>query len=128
MLRIRSSVFALAAVGLLIGVGTAKAQDAAAGQKVFARCAPCHNVDKPQNKVGPTLQGLFGRTAGTLEGYNYSTANKDSGIVWDAATLDEYLVDPKAKIPGTKMVFAGLKNEADRANLIAYLQEATKTQ
>lgn len=122
----------LAAMLVTVGIGTlatgAAAQDADAGKKVFAKCMPCHNVDKPQNKVGPTLLGLFGRTAGTVEGFKYSDANKNSGIVWTAEVLNEYLVDPKAYMPGTRMVFAGLKKDEDRANLIAYLEQATATQ
>jgi cytochrome c len=113
-------------VGALAGGHAALAADAEAGKKIFARCAACHNVDKPQNKVGPTLIGLFGREAGTVEGFKYSDANKDSHVIWDEATLDEYLADPKAYMPGNRMAFPGLKNAEDRANVIAYLKEATK--
>jgi len=129
MIGLRLLAVTAVATGAAFGaVKAASAQDADAGKKVFAKCMPCHNADKPQNKVGPTLVGLFGRTAGTVEGYKYSEANKSSGVVWSAETLNEYLVNPKQFMPGTKMVFAGLKDEEDRANLIAYLEQATATQ
>lgn len=124
----RFLVSGVAAAALLTLGLPASAQDADAGKKVFARCMPCHNVDKPQNKVGPSLLGLFGRTAGTVSGFNYSNANKESGVVWSAETLDPYLKDPKVYIPGNKMPFPGVKNDTERANLIAYLAVATKVQ
>ena len=96
--------------------------DADAGKNVFKKCHACHNVGEgAHNAVGPELNGIVGRKAGTAEGYNYSDANKGSGITWDAATLDVYLKDPKAKVPGTKMAFPGLPNDKDRADVIAYL-------
>jgi cytochrome c len=96
--------------------------DADAGKNVFKKCHACHNVGEgAKNAVGPELNGIVGRKAGTAEGYNYSDANKGSGITWDAATLDVYLKDPKAKVPGTKMAFPGLPNDKDRADVIAYL-------
>jgi cytochrome c len=129
MTGLRFLAVTVVATGAALGAATAaSAQDADAGKKVFAKCMPCHNADKPQNKVGPTLVGLFGREAGSVEGYKYSEANKASHVVWTAETLNEYLKDPKAFIPGTKMVFAGLKSDEDRANLIAYLEQATATQ
>jgi len=112
------------ALGLTSGVATAG--DAEAGKKVFAKCAVCHVVDKPQNKVGPTLHGVIGRPAGTVEGFKYSDAMKNSGLVWDEATLDAYLENPKEHVKGTKMAFAGLKKPEDRANVIAYIAEASK--
>lgn len=130
MVRFRhtlASALVASALGLAAS-GTAQAQDVDAGKKVFARCMPCHNADKKQNKVGPYLVGLFGREAGSAEGFNYSPANKNSHVVWDAATLDKYLTDPKAFMPGNRMAFPGVKNDTERANLIAYLQEATKPQ
>lgn len=100
------------------------AQDAEAGAKVFAACRPCHQVgEKARNTVGPILNGLFGREAGTVEGYRYSEANKNSGITWDEATFAEYIKDPRAKIPGTKMVYAGLKDEQRVKDLIAFLKQ-----
>lgn len=113
---------ALVALILAAGLGQASAQDAAAGEKVFAVCKACHQIgDTAKNVVGPVLNGLIGRKAGSVEGYNYSDANKQSGITWDEATFSEYIKDPKAKIPGTKMAFAGIKDEQKIKDLIAYL-------
>ncbi len=114
----------LSAAFLLVGLGSAQAQDAAAGEKVFAQCRACHQVgESAKNAVGPVLNGLFGRKAGTVEGYNYSPANKNSGLTWDEATFRDYIKDPRAKIPGTKMVYAGLKDEQRINDLIAYLKQ-----
>lgn len=101
------------------------AADVAAGEKVFAqKCKVCHQIGEgAKNFVGPELNGLIGRKTGSVADYNYSDANKDSGITWDEATLNEYLQNPKAKIPGTKMIFAGLPKENDRSDLIAYIAE-----
>ncbi|KLK91546.1 cytochrome C [Microvirga vignae] len=102
----------------------AQAQDAAAGEKVFAQCRACHQVGPTaKNAVGPVLNGLFGRHSGSVEGYNYSPANKNSGITWDEATFRDYIKDPKAKIPGTKMIYAGLKDEQRVNDLVAYLKQ-----
>lgn len=109
---------------VLLGSSSAMAADAEAGKKVFAQCRACHQVgEKAKNAVGPVLNGLFGRSAGTVPGYKYSDANKNSGITWDEATFREYIKDPKKKIPGTKMVYAGLKDEKKIDDLIAYLHE-----
>ncbi len=109
---------------LLAGLGPTQAQDAAAGEKVFAQCRACHQVgETAKNAVGPVLNGLFGRKAGTVEGYAYSPANKNSGITWDEATFRDYIKDPRAKIPGTKMIYAGLKDEQRVTDLIAYLKQ-----
>lgn len=96
--------------------------DAAAGKRVFLRCMSCHSVKKGQNKVGPSLYGIVGRDAGQVEGFNYSEANADSGIVWTEGVLYEYLEDPRGYLPGTKMIFPGLPKGEDRANVIAYLK------
>lgn len=101
--------------------------DPAAGEKIFKKCKVCHHVDKKKNRVGPHLVGLFGRTSGTddVYGKKYSKAMVEAAIVWDEATLDGYLADPKGYIPKNKMSFKGLKKEEDRANVIAYLKSAT---
>ena len=97
--------------------------DAAAGEKLFKRCKACHVVDAEKHKTGPHLVNIMGRTAGTVEGYKrYSKAMKASGVVWNEETLDGYLEKPKAYVKGTRMAFAGLRKEADRANVIAYLK------
>ena len=102
----------------------ASAQDAAAGEKVFAKCRVCHQVGEgAKNGVGPNLNGLFGRKSGTVEGYSYSEANKNSGITWEPVVFAEYIKNPRAKIPGTKMVFAGIQNEKEIADLTAYLDQ-----
>ncbi|WP_201833261.1 c-type cytochrome [Microvirga zambiensis] len=116
--------FVLSAALLLAGLGSAQAQDAAAGEKVFTQCRACHQIgETAKNAVGPELNGLFGRHSGAVEGYNYSPANKNSGITWDEATFREYIKDPRAKIPGTKMIFAGVKDEQRVNDLVAYLKQ-----
>ncbi|MDQ0133546.1 cytochrome c [Neorhizobium galegae] len=100
--------------------------DAAAGATVFKKCATCHIVDSDTNKVGPSLNKLFGRKAGTHPNFAYSTGMKeagDGGLVWDEATLRDYLHNPKAKVKGTKMAFVGVKDEQEITNLIAYLKQ-----
>jgi cytochrome c len=117
------------AAALVAGASApALAQDAAAGEKVFAQCRACHQIgETAKNAVGPVLNGLFGRKSGTVEGYSYSAANKNSGITWDEAVFREYIKDPKAKIPGTKMVYAGLKNDKSIDDLIAFLKQYDAT-
>ena len=106
------------------GAGQASAQDAAAGEKVFGVCKLCHQIgENAKNGVGPVLNGVIGRKAGSVPGYSYSEANKSSGITWDEATFREYIKDPKAKVPGTKMIYAGLKDEQKTNDLVAFLKQ-----
>ena len=117
----------VAAVVLAAMAQTAQAQDAAAGETSFKKCLPCHSIGEgAKNKVGPELNGLDGRHSGTAEGYSYSDANKNSGITWNEAQFKDYIKDPKAKIPGTKMVFAGIKNEKEAGDLWAFLAQYDK--
>lgn len=119
MKRIMIASFVVAA-----STGLASADDLAAGAKSFRKCAPCHDVgEKAKNKVGPILNGLDGRKSGTVDGYNYTKANKNSGITWNEAEFLVYIKDPKAKIPGTKMVFVGIKKEDEAKHLWAYLKQ-----
>jgi len=116
--------FLLAAVMAFASTGISSAQDLAAGETQFKKCSPCHDVgDKAKNKIGPLLNGLDGRHSGTVPNFKYSEANKSSGIVWDEGQFLDYIKDPKAKIPGTIMVFVGLKNAEDAKNLWAYLKQ-----
>jgi cytochrome c len=119
-------------VGLLLVLSPARAEgDAAAGKKVFTKCMACHDAKSERDKVGPHLVGVVGRTAGTLESYasKYSDNMKEAGaagLVWNDATLTEYLRDPKKLIPEGKMAFPGLKSDEDIANVIAYLKADPK--
>ena len=110
------------ALSLILGAAPAVANDVASGEKVFKRCKACHYADKEKNKTGPYLVNVIDRKAGSIEGYKYSKAMAASGLVWDEATLTAYLKAPKKFLKGTKMVFAGLKKDADIKNLIAYLK------
>jgi len=113
---------------LTASMGPALAQSAEAGERVYAQCRACHQVgENAKNLVGPQLNGMFGRKTGTVEGYNYTDANKNANITWDEKTFSEYIVDPKGKIPGTKMAFAGLKNPQQVTDLIAFLKQFDAT-
>jgi cytochrome c len=113
----------LVAVSLWLGAGAAHADgDPAAGKELFKKCAICHSTDEGVNKLGPSLHGVVGRPSGSIAGYHYSDAMKAANKVWDATTLDVYLAEPKGTVPGTKMIFPGLKDPTDRANVIAYLE------
>ncbi len=116
--------FVLAAAAVALAAGQAQAQDVAAGEQSFKKCLPCHAVGEgAKNKVGPVLNGLDGRKSGTIEGYSYSEANKKSGITWDHDSFKDYIKDPRAKVPGTKMIFPGIKNEKEAESLWAYLKQ-----
>jgi cytochrome c len=122
-------MFRLSAVALVIVATTAPvlAQDIDAGERSFRKCTPCHSIGpEATNKLGPVLNGLDGRKSGTVEKYSYTDANKNSGITWSEAAFAEYITDPRAKIPNTKMIFPGIKNEKERADLWAYLKRFDK--
>jgi cytochrome c len=113
--------------GILTTQAFAQAGNAARGERVFnQQCKTCHSLEEGPSLTGPTLHGMFGRKAGTAAGFDFSEAMKTSGIVWDETTLAEYTSDPKAKVPDTKMVFNGLKQAGQLADLVAYLKQATQ--
>ncbi|MEL6336592.1 MAG: cytochrome c family protein [Pseudomonadota bacterium] len=117
----------LGALALMVTAsGAAQAADAAAGEKVYRACRACHVIDKEQNRVGPHLVGIVGRPVAAIEGFRYSNGMVEwgEGKVWDAATLDLYLENPRGVVKGTKMAYPGLKKAEDRANIIAYLEGA----
>ena len=118
---------ALIVIATMAAASGALAQDATAGKASFNKCLACHAIGEgAKNKVGPELNGLDGRKSGTTEGYSYSEANKNSGITWGKDVFLEYIRDPKAKIPGTKMIFAGIKNEKEANDLWAFLAQYDK--
>lgn len=120
-----SSLVALA-LSLPSAAGAADG-DAAAGKKVFNQCAACHSMAKGKNGLGPSLHGVVGRKAGTAEGFkNFSPAMKESNITWTPENISKYLANPKGFIPGNRMVFVGLKKDEDIANVIAFIQDASK--
>jgi cytochrome c len=116
----------LASVGVFSMPPTVHAQgDAAAGEKAFAHCAPCHSNKPGENKFGPSLAGVIGRKSGTEPGYNYSSAMKEANVISDEKSLDEYLQGPGKFVRGTRMVYF-VPNEKDRQDVIAYLKTLTK--
>ena len=117
----------VAALAVIVGLSAgAMAQDLKSGEATFKQCVACHSLEAGKNKIGPSLHGVMGRPAGAAEGFAYSDAMKSSGLVWDEATLTEYLRAPKKLVPGTKMVFVGVKKEDKLQDLIAYLKQATQ--
>jgi cytochrome c len=119
----------LAAAALLYGsaaLAQSPAGDAVKGKTVFARCTICHTVEPGKNKLGPSLANIIGQKAGEVPGFNFSPAMKSSKVVWTPETLDKYLTNPRTFMPGNRMIFAGLPNPADRANVIAYLKKPVK--
>ena len=118
------SKYVLAAALIALPVTAAYADDPAAGANTFKKCVVCHDIgETAKNKVGPQLNGLDGRQSGSAAGYNYSDANKKSGITWSKETFEKYIIDPKAMVPGTKMIFPGIKNDTERDNLWAYISQ-----
>ena len=113
------------AAGLVAAMASAvSAQDVGKGEISFHKCLPCHSIgDDAQNKIGPKLNGLDGRHSGNVEGFDYSDANKNSGIVWNEAKFKEYIQDPRSVVPGTKMIFAGIKNQQEIGDLWAYVSQ-----
>lgn len=120
-----SFICMIASVSWAASAAGALAGDPAAGETIYnQKCKVCHQIGEgAKNFVGPELNGLIGRKTGSVEGYSYSDANKNSGITWDEAKLNEYLASPKGVIPGTKMIFGGLPKESDRDNLVAFLAQ-----
>ena len=116
---------ALAVTLLLAGAARADG-DAARGEKKFGDCAACHKLEAGANNVGPSLHGIFGRKAGEIADFRYSPAIKRSAIVWTPETVDKFITDPQAMVPGNRMPYAGMANAADRADLIAFLSKATQ--
>jgi len=114
----------VAAALIATSSGAGLAQDVEKGANVFKQCQACHSIGPgAQNKIGPELNGLDGRKAGTVPNYSYSDANKNSGIIWSEQTFKEYIKDPRAKIPGTKMIFPGVKNEPQANDLWVYIKQ-----
>ena len=120
--------FVVAAVAVFVVASTplVRAADPEKGKAVFEQCAACHSLGDPGDYDGPMLKGVIGRKAGSLEDYRYSAAMKRSDVTWDATTLDKYVTDPQAFIPGNRMAFAGISDNAQRDDLIAYLSIATR--
>jgi cytochrome c len=115
-----------ALVAIVAAVQPVRGADPDRGKAVFDQCAACHSLGEPGDFEGPVLKGVFGRKAGSLEDYRYSAAMKRSGVTWDAESLDKYVTDPQAFIPGNRMAFAGISDKSQRDDLIAYLAVATK--
>jgi cytochrome c len=118
------SVFALSLSVFAYGMAPASADDLAQGEQVFKKCQICHSIGPgAKNKVGPELNGLDGRHSGSVAGYDYSAANTNSGIVWNEQTFKQYIRDPRGMVPGTKMTFAGLKDDQQAASLWLYVSQ-----
>ena len=115
----------IALIVLNFSISASSAADVAKGKRVFNKCKACHVATKEKNKIGPHLVGLFGRKAGTVAGYRYSKAMKNSGIIWIEYSLNAYLKKPRTMVRGTRMAFVGLKKDKDRENLIYYLKQIT---
>jgi cytochrome c len=120
-----SALAADAPVVIKDATGASFTGDAAAGQAKFGPCAVCHKLEVGKNAIGPSLHGVFGRKAGTGAGFNYSPAMKKFAVTWDAQTIADYIENPRAKVPGGKMSYVGMKKPQDRANVVAYLKKAS---
>lgn len=130
-MRYMTFVAILSFSALVANAAQSQEGDAAAGATVFNKCKACHDAETGKNKVGPSLKGVIGRTAGTHEGFKYSKAMTDAGaggLVWDEAKIAQYLKDPKRFVPGNKMAFPGLKKDDEIANVIAYLKQQSAAQ
>ena len=114
--------FALVVLLALVAIHPAAAADAEAGKAAFKKCALCHTTEAGKKKVGPSLFGVVGRKSASLDSYNYSEAMKKFDQTWDAQTLNSYLADPRAVVPGTHMIYPGIKDKAERDDIIAYLE------
>ncbi len=113
-------------IALTLAGQAAAAADPAKGKRVFNKCKACHSLKAGKKKIGPSLYGVFGRTSGTAKKFKYSKAMKKAAVVWDEKTMDTFITKPRKMIKGTRMTFSGIKKASDRANLIAYLKQATK--
>jgi cytochrome c len=121
-MRISMSSLILVVLLGLVAIRPAAADDVEGGKTAFKKCALCHTTEAGKNKVGPSLFGVVGRKAASLDGYNYSEGMKKFDHTWDPQTLDTYLADPRAVVPGTKMIFPGIKDKTERDDVIAYLE------
>ncbi len=119
-MRYAAGLAVVAALAMQTGAARADG-DAGAGKAVFNKCMACHSVKEGENKIGPSLHGIVGRPSHSIDSFTYSEAMKNYNVTWDQPTLDHYLTDPRGVVPGTKMIFVGLKSEQDRQNVIAYL-------
>ena len=125
MIKVKAVTAAFLLTSLLVTTAHAEG-DAVRGEARFQECAACHRLDTGTSEVGPSLHGVFSRKAGELADFRYSPAMKRSRVTWSAETLEKYIADPQAFIPANRMPYAGMSNASDRADLIAYLQKATK--
>jgi len=125
-MRLTATIGFFAASVLVAATGSAVAADLDHGEQIFKRCAVCHTLEPGKAKLGPPLFGVFGREAGTVEGFRYSKAMKEADVVWSEETIDKYIADPRGFIKGNRMAFPGLKDAKDRADLIAYLKANTQ--
>lgn len=122
----RPAAILMAAAMIYSGAASAAAGDAAKGKAVFARCLMCHTVQPDVNRLGPSLSGIVGKPAASVKGFTYSPALKAAKLRWTAENLEKYIANPRGFVPGTKMIFAGIPNATDRANLVAYLSNPGK--